>query len=62
MTLLTVFLPLVNFLLLLSFGRLVSTKTLATFVIASMFSLLFGLIYNLPGIIEGVTQVTTLGV
>ena len=62
MLLLTVFLPLANFFLFLFFGRLVSTKVLATLVIASMFSLLAGLVYSLPSIIEGTSQIATLGV
>lgn len=62
MLLLTVFLPLVNFILFLSCGRLVRIKTLTTFVIGSMFALLAGLIYSAPVVIGGALRVASLGV
>jgi hypothetical protein len=62
MLLFVVFLPLVNFLLFLVFGRLVSTKTLASIVIGSMFTLLAGLIYAAPSFISGISSIATLGV
>jgi hypothetical protein len=62
MLLFTVFLPLVNFILFLLFGRLVHTRILTTYVIASMFALLAGLIYSAPEVIEGSFRVASLGV
>lgn len=62
MLLFVVFLPLVNFLLFLVFGRLVSTKILATVVIGSMFTLLAGLICSAPAVIAGTSSIATLGV
>ena len=62
MLLFTVFLPLVNFLLFLSFGRLVHTKILTTYVIGSMFALLAGLLYSASDVIGGALRVASLGV
>jgi len=61
MLLFAVFLPLVNFLLFLSFGRLVNTKTLATYIIVSMFVLLAILLGYAPTVISGCTEIATLG-
>lgn len=62
MVLLTVFLPLINFLLLLAFGRLVQIKILSSFVIISMVGLLATLFFSLPGVIEGTSSIASLGV
>jgi hypothetical protein len=62
MLLLTVFLPLLNFLLFALASVYVNRKQLAAYTIASMGTLLLLLISLAPGVIAGETQTTTLGV
>ena len=62
MILLTVFLPLVNFLLFLLFGGAVSTKRLASYVIASIAFTLAGLLGLGPSVVAGSVQTAHLGV
>jgi len=61
MILLTVFTPLINFLIFACFSTFVHRTQLARFVIASMFSLLALLLSYAPAAISGQTQVASLG-
>lgn len=62
MILLTVFTPLINFLLFAIFSTLVNRKQLAAYVIASMGVLLIFLLTLAPSVIAGETQIASLGV
>lgn len=61
MPLLLVFLPLVNFLLFLTFGRLCDRKTLSNYAIAGMVLLLLILAFHAPAVLAGDVQIATLG-
>lgn len=61
MTLLIVLLPLINYVLFVLFGGLVARKTLANFVIVSMFGALAYLISFYSAVISGNVYTTTLG-
>lgn len=61
MTLLIVFLPLVNYLLFVLFARYVNRFTLAIYTISSMGGLLAVLLSLYPTIVEGSVTTSTLG-
>ena len=62
MIFLSVFTPLLNFLLFAIFSTVVNRKQLASYTIASMGALLLGLLSMAPAIIAGDTQAASLGV
>lgn len=62
MTLLLVFLPLVNFFSFLFFGRFVSTKRLATYTVISIMVVFFLLLAIGPSLINGVVRTAHVGV
>jgi proton-translocating NADH-quinone oxidoreductase chain L len=61
MVLLTVFLPLINFLAFAMLSGFVFRKQLATFTVASMSAILFGLLLMAPAIISGDSYTVSLG-
>lgn len=61
MALLLVFLPLVNFILFLTFGRICDRKTLSNYAIAGMVLLLIILALHAPAVLAGDTQIASLG-